>query len=79
MSKEELEALLNSYGVMYTSSLADRLMKEFEKLNKIESLIKDCEKRVENEELYGSQHAITCIREACFVNICKVMKGENNG
>lgn len=76
MEKEELKELLVSYGVVYTDVLADRLMKEFEKLNKVESLIKDCEKRVENEELYGSQHAITCIREACFVNICKAMKGE---
>lgn len=76
MTKSELQVLLVDYGVAFTDALADRLMEDFSKLNKVESLIKDCEKRVENEELYGSQHAITCIREACFVNICKAMKGE---
>ena len=76
MSREELESLLNSYGVMFTSSLTDRLMKEFDKLNAVEEVIKDCEKRIEDEEKYGSQHAIVCIREAGYVKICKAMKGE---
>ena len=78
MTKSELQVLLVDYGVAFTDALADRLMEDFSKLNKVEALIADCDKAVEEQEKYGSRYATACLREACFVNICKAMKGENN-
>lgn len=76
MSRDELNELLVSYGVAYTDTLTDRLMKEFSKLNKINALIADCDKSVEEQIKYGSAYGITCAKNACFEKICRIMKGD---
>lgn len=73
MTKPELEELLVSYGVVFTSELANRLMQDYDKLNSIENVIKICDEAVEKQ---GSEYGRRCARETAFEHIYKIMKGE---
>ena len=73
MTRGQLEALLKSYGVYFTNTLVERLMKEFDKLNAIRTILNDMEE-IEEEE--GSQYGRKMAKLNALEQICEVMKGE---
>ena len=76
MDKQELENLLVDYGCVFTNALADRLMKDYQKLNSIENILLTCDLCIQESK---SEWERTCAREVALKHIYKAMRGEENG
>ena len=76
MKKQELEGILNEYNVAFTSSLADRLMREFEKFNNVNLILDMCEESCINASQVGSEYQKKCAVEIAYKHIYKAVKGK---